>query len=358
MATMHGLAQTIGYLTLSWLLYHVLGNIWIYFLRPSSLARYLHGKPASWALVTGASDGIGRSIAEELLRRGFNVFLHGRNEAKLSDLRTRLLKAHPARKIEVVVVDASQPNVDFDAIVAQVRNVDGKLTVLVNNVGGMATYPQYLPLDEAPPKDLEVCMAINATFPTRLIAALLPELKANKPSLIINCGSNAGEFGVPYLTTYSGTKAHMHVLSMALRGELKAQGVRDVEVMGIVIGNTATTGNKTHMAGGTITADECAKGMLNRVGCEYDGVDIRIMYSWIFADEDQVDRSWSHRTGGTGWFPLSSKACPMSCATRALAVRCGSDTRSSSKRSGRHGSPSDCDTDLVLESMSAYMWAR
>jgi len=269
MAVLQAITQLLGYATLASLSYHSLVSIWIYFLRPSSLARYLHAQPSSWALVTGASDGIGRSVAEELLRRGFNVFLHGRNENKLAERRASLLKTYPGRRIELVVVDASQPNIDFDAIVTQVKAVEGKLTVLVNNVGGMATYPQYLPLDEAPPKDLDVCMAINTHFPTRLIAALLPELKANKPSLVINCGSNAGEFGVPYITTYSGTKAHMHVLSMALQSELKAQRIHDVEVMGVLIGNTATAGNKTHMAGGTITAGECAKGMLDRVGCEY-----------------------------------------------------------------------------------------
>lgn len=268
MSLFQALAQLVGCATIASLAYSVMSNVWIYFLRSSSLPKYLHAQPASWALVTGASDGIGRAVAEELLRRGFNVFLHGRNEKKLSDLRTKLLESHPSRKIELVVVDASHPNIDFAAILSQVRAVDGKLTILVNNVGGMATYPQYLPLDESLPEDLDICMAINTHFPTLLIAALLPELKANKPSLILNCGSNAGEFGVPYLSTYSGTKAHMHALSTALRSELKAQGVRDVEAMGIVIGNTATAGNRTHMEGGTITAEECAKGMLDRVGCE------------------------------------------------------------------------------------------
>ena len=268
MSLFQALAQLLGYATIASLAYSVLSNVWIYFLLPSSLPKYLHARPASWALVTGASDGIGRAVAGELLRRGFNVFLHGRNEKKLSDLRARLLETHPDRKIEPVVVDASQPDIDFTAILTQIKAVDGKLTVLVNNVGGMATYPQYLPLDQTPPKDIDICMAINTHFPTRLIATLLPELKGNKPSLILNCGSNAGEFGVPYLSTYSGTKAHMHVLSMALNTELKAQGVQGVEVMGVVIGNTATAGNKTHMEGGTITAEECAKGMLDRVGCE------------------------------------------------------------------------------------------
>lgn len=262
-------AQLVGLLWLSYASYHMLTSVWIYLVRPSSLPRYLHAKPASWALVTGASDGIGRSIAEELLKRGFNVLLHGRNEKKLSDLRAKLLQAHSGRRIELLVLDASRPGIDYDAIVSQIKALDGKLTILVNNVGGIPTSPKYLPIDKVPGEDLDICMAINTQFPTRLTAALLPLLKANKPSLILNCGSNAGEIGVPYITAYSGTKAYVHVLTLALRSELQAQKVEDVEVMCILIGNTTTAGNTTQVDGGTITADQCAKGMLDRVGCKW-----------------------------------------------------------------------------------------
>ena len=63
-------------------IYHILDFIWLYFLRPSSVKRYLHGR-APYAIVTGATDGIGRATAAELVTRGFNLILHGRNEEKM-----------------------------------------------------------------------------------------------------------------------------------------------------------------------------------------------------------------------------------------------------------------------------------
>lgn len=55
--------------------------VWMYFLRPSDIGKYLHG-PAPYALITGSSDGIGKAVARELYDQGFNIILHGRNEEK------------------------------------------------------------------------------------------------------------------------------------------------------------------------------------------------------------------------------------------------------------------------------------
>lgn len=121
--------------------------------RPSNLSTYRHCESGSWALVTGASDGIGRAFSAELLSRGFNVLLHGRNEKKLEMVKRELLELHPKRAIEIVVADASKQvrcievpdNVkwltcqlkqddSYKNVTQKVEQLPGKLTVLVNNV--------------------------------------------------------------------------------------------------------------------------------------------------------------------------------------------------------------------------------
>jgi 17beta-estradiol 17-dehydrogenase / very-long-chain 3-oxoacyl-CoA reductase len=100
-----------------------------------------------WALVTGASDGIGLATARELLKRRFNVVLHGRNPEKLERVKGMLegelakAKESGQSKIMYVAASAAEPEKSVEIIRRFVEEevegkMEGKLTVLVNNVGG------------------------------------------------------------------------------------------------------------------------------------------------------------------------------------------------------------------------------
>jgi 17beta-estradiol 17-dehydrogenase / very-long-chain 3-oxoacyl-CoA reductase len=243
--------------------------IYTHFLRPSGLPKYLHPSKDSWAIVTGASDGIGLSLARELLRNGFNVFIHGRNEGKLSGLAEKLGKEFPGRKVEFVVADAAAQDCDFAAIASKIRSITqhqgGILTILINNVGGIQTYPQFMPLDRIDGQHIDQTIAVNARFPTRLTAALLPILKQNTPSLVLTAGSYGGTQGIPYIITYTSTKAYLHNFTAGLRAELFADRVYGLDVQSSLIGNTSSAGNSSTMFG-TISSETCARGMLAKTG--------------------------------------------------------------------------------------------
>lgn len=122
----------IGALISAGQLYRFWSFLWLYFLRPSSVQRYIYG-PAPYALITGASDGIGKEVAKELYKRGFNLILHGRSEAKVKRV-VEEIKATGSRDVKYFLASAEDPNVDFEKLVAPYKNLN--ITLLVNNVGG------------------------------------------------------------------------------------------------------------------------------------------------------------------------------------------------------------------------------
>jgi 17beta-estradiol 17-dehydrogenase / very-long-chain 3-oxoacyl-CoA reductase len=237
------------------------------FLRPSNLQRYCHAESGSWALVTGANDGIGRAFADELLERGFNVLLHGRSKEKLERVKKELTARFPRRTVDYVIADAASYDHPERAVLEKVKHLPGKLTILINNVGGVNTTPMFASLADSTPENLDTQLNINDRFPLHVTSLLLPTLKENKPSLIINCGSGAGVLGVPYLVNYAGSKGYTFSFTRALKAEMVCEGYgKDVEVIGLIIQNTRSAGNTSEMPLFTIDARDCAKGALQSVG--------------------------------------------------------------------------------------------
>ncbi|EME89135.1 uncharacterized protein MYCFIDRAFT_206236 [Pseudocercospora fijiensis CIRAD86] len=249
--------------------YSIATSFYIYFLRQSSLGKYSktpNGK-AAWALVTGATDGIGRGFAEELCQRGFNVVLHARNQEKLETEREKLLKRWPQREVKLLKIDAASESshpATFEGAAARLKEVD--LKVLVNNVGGSGGMASFQPLHERAPGDIARFINTNATFATELTRALLPQLQKSTPALILNIGSAVSDFGLPYLSVYSGTKAYVKGWSSSLNAEMKADG-HDIEIMCLLVAAVGTDYAPRPETLFEPNARNLAKSALNIVGC-------------------------------------------------------------------------------------------
>ena len=108
--------------------------VWFYFLRPSdSYKKYQRG-PQSYAVITGATDGIGKSLAKDLYRKGFNVIVHGRNEEKLKATVGEIKALREDGIVESFIADATSPDIDYAGIAK--RFDDLNITLFINNVGG------------------------------------------------------------------------------------------------------------------------------------------------------------------------------------------------------------------------------
>ncbi|UKZ89593.1 uncharacterized protein TrAFT101_004638 [Trichoderma asperellum] len=251
-------------------------------LLPSNLQRYAHvsadGRPP-WALVTGASDGIGRALADELSLQGFNVVLHGRNQAKLDVAKSELQKRHPGRAFRTLIADAStvqcvnclqagetpsQHSLSFDAIKDALQDLH--LTVLINNAGGGPTNPVYLSLDDSSESRITGNVSVNALFPLHLIRVLLPHLAQSSPALIMNISSMA-DAGFPLLASYSASKQFLMTLTRVINLEIALLGRADIECLGIRVGNvTSVSHNKEAPSFFTPSADIMARAALDRAG--------------------------------------------------------------------------------------------
>lgn len=269
MAALLTVLSTIGCLTLIAVAYRAVSFVQLY-TRPSNLHKYLHsssGKPA-WALVTGASAGIGKALSHELAAAGFNVVLHGRNATKLESVKAELQKAHPPRNFRILVINASTCDIEPEAWIEEALELvqDINLTVLVNNAGGN-TLPTYGTLDEYDAKRIMDTIHLNAAFPTLLTATLIPVLLKNKPGLIINVGSLSDQ-GLPLVSFYGASKTFGSALSMSVAREMDLEH-RDIEVITHRVGLVVGTQDNAHMQPyfWGPTSSVIAKAILARTGC-------------------------------------------------------------------------------------------
>lgn len=173
---------------------------------------------ARWpvALVTGASSGIGRSIAVALAADGSDLVVVARRRDRLEELAAELQAAHGV-KVEVLVADMSDP----DELALVEDRLRAGVDLLVNNagVGGQGPFAD-IPLDR---QDRQI--RLNVLAPVRLTHAALEHMLAQGRGGILNVSSIAGLQPMPYVATYAATKAYLSTFTVALHEEVRGRGV-------------------------------------------------------------------------------------------------------------------------------------
>jgi uncharacterized protein len=173
-------------------------------------------KPA--VLITGASTGIGATYADRFAKRGHDLVLVARDEAKLKAVAERLHK-ETGVKVDVLKADLTDP-AELAKVEARLKD-DSRIGILVNNAGTIV--PGGF-LDQGA-DTLTKLIALNATAVTRLASAIAPRLVAEGGGAIINIGSVLGVAPELAYTVYGATKAFVQLLSQGLNVELGPKGV-------------------------------------------------------------------------------------------------------------------------------------
>ncbi|HTQ29152.1 MAG TPA: SDR family oxidoreductase [Puia sp.] len=173
----------------------------------------------SYAVITGASKGIGKAMAEELATKGYSLLLVARSADLLQELSSRLAGRYGV-KADCLAVDLSATDA-AEKVYQHCRNNQYPVTVLVNNAGyGLSgSFEKYSLADELN------MMQVNMSALVQMTRLFLPVLRDQPKAYILNIASTAAYQAVPYMSLYAGTKAFVLTFSRGLRWELRKSGV-------------------------------------------------------------------------------------------------------------------------------------
>lgn len=201
------------------------------------------------ALVTGATAGIGRAVAELLAQHGAEVVVHGRDPqrgAELVDVITA--GGGAARFVAADLADAE----DVERLAREAGAVD----ILVNNAGIYELAPTLATSSESVDRHL----AVNTRAPFQLVAALVPHMIERGEGTIVNISSTAATTVAPVGAVYGASKAALELLTRYWATEFGAAGIR---VNGVASGPVRTLGTESLLAAtGDAMASTTARGRI------------------------------------------------------------------------------------------------
>jgi uncharacterized protein len=218
----------------------------------------IHEWTGQWAVVTGASAGIGRALAQELARGGTNLVLTARRKDKLEAL-SRELQAKCGIQTEIAVADLAQTSAP-DEIYRFTSGKGLEIGLLVNNAG----FGQYGEFHLVETQRLLEMVQVNCTAVLQLTRLYLPEMVARRRGDVLIVASTASFQAVPYVSTYAATKAFDLFLAEGLAEEMKPHGVR---VCALCPGTTTSefhqrAGHPAHSKGREQSAETVARNGL------------------------------------------------------------------------------------------------
>lgn len=184
-----------------------------------------------WALVTGASAGIGREFAMQLAAAGLNLAIAARRKPLLDELATSLVERHRVQ-VRAIAVDLCEP--DAAARIRAQLGAEGIRIRLLCNNAGVGRWGRF---EDTPTQVYERMLRLNTIAVVALCREFVADLAGFPTSVIINVSSPAALQPVPYMAVYAASKTFVHSFSQALYGEWRERGVL---VQTLVPGPTAT----------------------------------------------------------------------------------------------------------------------
>ena len=171
------------------------------------------------ALVTGASSGIGKVIAQKLAAAGVHLVLVARSQDMLNQLAAELTQTCSVRCL-VMAADLAQPHCGA-GLLQKIRAEGMTIDILVNNAG----FGTYGPFETLSPQAEQNEIAVNIAALVDLSHAVLPDMLGRGSGVILNIASVAAFQPVPYMAVYAASKAFVLSFSEALWAEYRPRGI-------------------------------------------------------------------------------------------------------------------------------------
>jgi 17beta-estradiol 17-dehydrogenase / very-long-chain 3-oxoacyl-CoA reductase len=179
-------------------------------------------KYGKWAVVTGATDGIGKEMARQMADQGMSIVLISRTQAKLDAVAEEIGASGTA--VKTIAVDFANVGADdWTDICDELDKLD--IGVLVNNVGMSYRYAEYF--NDLSSEEVASMIDLNVNSTTNMTRCVLRGMTKRKRGAIINVGSAAGliSMGNPLYSLYSATKAYVDFFSRSLHYELASKNI-------------------------------------------------------------------------------------------------------------------------------------
>ena len=221
-------------------------------------ARALPDRYGPWALVLGASEGLGAAFASQLAARGVHLVLVARRGHLLTRLQEQLTAEHCV-EVRCLVGDLADPTV-AESLADAVADLD--LGIVIYN----AAYTSVGPFAGAPEEEIERVVDVNVRGPLRVLRTLLPGMCSRGRGAVVLMSSLSGLQGTPYISVYAASKAFNTILAEGLWYELRAHGV---EVVACCAGAMRTPGyirSYDRDVPGMLSPDEAARRTLDGLG--------------------------------------------------------------------------------------------
>ncbi|XP_037960400.1 hydroxysteroid dehydrogenase-like protein 1 [Teleopsis dalmanni] len=179
------------------------------------LPQTLTEKFGKWAVITGATDGIGKEYAKELAKQGVNVVLISRTKEKLVAVANEIESEFKV-KTKWIAADFSKGREIYTHIEQELSGIP--IGILVNNVGKMYDFPDEL--DNIPEDTLWDMININVAAVTMMSRMIIPYMKKQKKGAIVNISSGSELQPIPLMAVYAATKRYVKCLTQAMEREL------------------------------------------------------------------------------------------------------------------------------------------
>jgi len=183
----------------------------------------------AWAVVSGASDGIGRAYACELARKKMNVILIARSQDKLDQLAGEIQDKYKV-ETQVIPADLCEESA-FNTIKEKTKDLD--VGVVVNCAGLSYAFPEYLTelLESKEAWRVDAMVKLNVASVTKMTSIFLPAMAEKKRGAIVNVSSGFALYPMGLLSVYSASKMYVNQLTLALAQEYRGKGVHFQSLM-------------------------------------------------------------------------------------------------------------------------------
>ncbi|RNF17552.1 short-chain dehydrogenase [Trypanosoma conorhini] len=253
----------VGALAVAVALYRLVKFLYVNLLAATDLRRR-YARAGDWAVVTGATEGIGYAMAMDLARRGFNVCVIARTRSRLEEV-VAAAEQKGVRAKAVVFDFAAADASEYKRLFAELDALE--VAILVNNVG--VNYPYANFFDEAAAEDDLRMLKVNCEATLRMTRYIVPRLKAKRSGGVVMLASISAVIPTPMLAAYAGSKAFSISFAQGLAYELRPFGVDVLVVTPSLVVSKMTQGVSTRKPRESfmmVNAAAMARQTLNKLG--------------------------------------------------------------------------------------------